>query len=52
MVKGFKVEKKPNPIHVVALLVLLQVLYRVEVNKATDLKKVLPVFTEPQVIWL
>lgn len=52
MVKSFKEGKKPYSCGWGALSVLLQVLYRVEVNKATDMKKVLPVFTEPQVIWL
>lgn len=32
--------------------VLLQVLHRVEAKKATDMKKVLLVFTEPRDIWL
>lgn len=44
--------KKTDSCGWVALSVLLQVLYRVEVNKATDMKKVLLLFTEPRVIWL
>lgn len=54
MVKSFKVGKKTTNYSCgrSALSVLPQVLYRVEVNKATDMKKVLPVFTEPQVIWI
>lgn len=52
MVKSFKGGKNPYSCGRGALSVLLQVLYRVEIIKATGMKKVLPVFTAPQVIWL